>query len=73
MVSELLTAVATICETVERIALSCSVLTKLASLKKGTSASRVVKIAIAGVKTVVLCSGSLGLIESMGLPQKSWV
>jgi len=52
MTSELLTAAATIWETVERIVLSCSVLTKSVSLKRGTSVSGVIKIAMVGVKTV---------------------
>jgi len=50
--SELLTAVAMIWETVKRITLSYSVLTKSVSLERGTRVSGVVDIAMAGVETV---------------------
>ena len=59
--SELLTAAATICETVARIALSCSVLTKSALLKMGAAARRMVRITTVGIEGVESVSWFTGI------------
>ena len=59
--SELLTAAATIRETVARIALSCSVLTKSALLETGAAAHRMVGITTVGIEGIESMSWFTGI------------